>query len=118
MDTTNRVMKEIMRKVRDARKRAGLTQSDVAKALDVRQQTYNGYETGARTMSIPDLVKLPSILGVPITSLLPDSVVSDYDRARARDEILDYVVAGWDQLPKDAKTTIAHIVRSEVERKR
>lgn len=77
MDTTKRVMKEIMRRVLDARKRAGLTQAEVAAGLNISDTTFNGYETLNRTMSIPDLVKLPAILGCRITDLLPDSWVTD-----------------------------------------
>ena len=112
LDTTNRVMKEIMDKVRSARERAGLTQLDVASALSIRQQTYNGYETGARTIGIPDLTRLPAILGCRITDLLPDSVVTDYDRARARDEQLDLVVESWPQITDGGKDAIVLIANT------
>ena len=60
MDTSNRVMREIMRRVKEARKKAGLTQTDVAKALNCSQQTYNGYETLKRMIGVNDLLRLPA----------------------------------------------------------
>jgi len=110
MDTAKRVMREVMRRVKDARKRAGLTQADVAAALNCTQQTYNGYETVNRTMGIPDLVKLPAILGCRITDLLPDGVVTDYDRARARDENLQAIVDHWDEIDPVLRVGMALMV--------
>lgn len=118
MDTTKRVMKEIMRRVRDARKRAGLTQADVAKALNISDTTFNGYETLNRTMGIPDLVKLPAILGCRITDLLPDAVVTDYDRARAADPRLQTIIENWQELPEIVKAGWAFTVEQYKEERK
>jgi len=101
MDTTKRIMQEIMDKVKDARKRAGLTQAEVADALNIRDSTFNGYENLNRTLSIADLVRLPSILGCRITDLLPDSVVTDYDRARALNHRLQDITDRWTLLDEE-----------------
>ena len=111
MNTTERVIREVMRKVRDARKRAGLTQAEVAKALNCSQQAYNGYEIGSRAIGVVDLLRLPAILGVRITDLLPDSVVTDYDRNRAADPRLQEIVAAWSELPDFLRDGITGMVR-------
>lgn len=111
MDTTERVIREVMKKVKDARKRAGLTQAEVAKALNCSQQAYNGYEIGSRTIGLADLLRLPAILGVKITDLLPDSVVTDYDRARAADPRLQEILSAWNDLPEFLKDGMTSMVR-------
>lgn len=117
MDTTKRIMQEIMNKVKDARKRAGLTQAEVADALNIRDSTFNGYENLNRTLSIADLVRLPAILGCRITDLLPDSVLTDYDRARASDERLDFIVRNWDELPDEAKNATVFVASGGIKKK-
>ena len=87
-----------MKKVRDARRRSGLTQAEVAKELNIVDTTFNGYETLNRDMGIAALLKLPAILGCKISDLLPDSVLTDYDRARAADPQLTCVVQAWPKL--------------------
>lgn len=112
MDTTKRIMQEIMNKIKDARKRVGLTQEEVAEALNCSQQAYNGYETLKRTMSIADLVRLPAILGCRITDLLPDSVVTDYDRARALNHRLQDITDRWTLLDESEQYVIHKTVET------
>ena len=117
MKSADRVMKEVMRNVRDARKRANPTQADVADKLNLRTQTYNGYETPARFMSISHLLALPAILNCRITDLLSDSVVTDYDRERARDDKLDFLINNWDDISDDAKDATVFVASGGIEKK-
>lgn len=91
-----RTLAELMgKKIRTARKRAKLTQEEIAQPLGMTGSGFAQIERGENLVSLEHLVKLPAILGVPITELLPDSVVTDYDRARARDENLQTIIDNW-----------------------
>lgn len=100
-----------MQKVKEARKKAGLAQTDVARALNCSQQTYNGYETLKRMIGVNDLLRLPSILGCKLTDILPDSVITDYDRARAADPRLQEIIEGWNDLPDFLRDGLTGMVR-------
>lgn len=77
-------------------------------------QTYNGYETLARFMSMPHLLALPAILNCRITDLLPDSVVTDYDKERAADPPLREIQENWKDLPAFLQDGITGMVRHAV----
>lgn len=51
-------------KLRQARKAAGLTQLQVAKAIGVTESTYCGYETGKRQPDPMKISAIASVLGV------------------------------------------------------
>ena len=70
-------------------------------------------------MSIPHLLALPAILNCRITDLLSDSVITDYDRARARakDERLSYLVDNWDDLSETAKDATVFVASGGIEKK-
>jgi transcriptional regulator with XRE-family HTH domain len=57
--------------VRQARERAGLTQTALAERLGTTQTCISYWETGKRDMGAADLVKAAAALGVPAASLLP-----------------------------------------------
>jgi Zn-dependent peptidase ImmA (M78 family)/transcriptional regulator with XRE-family HTH domain len=59
----------------DARKRAKLTQADVAEQIGVARTTLVATEKGERRPSSAELVKLASVLGVPVNDLLRESFV-------------------------------------------
>ena len=76
---------------------------------------FNNYETLARTMGITDLMRLPAILNCRITDLLPDSVVTDYDRERAADPKLREVQERWNNLPEYVQESIVLLARGAEE---
>lgn len=86
------MINDVARKLRRLRKQAGLSQADVAKELDLTVTGYGHLERGTRVIGLEHLLRLPAILGVRITDILPDSVVSDYDRERASDPRLQEVI--------------------------
>ncbi|MEZ4806118.1 MAG: helix-turn-helix transcriptional regulator [Flavobacteriales bacterium] len=47
----------------DARDRAGLTQIDVARALDKRQSFVSKYESGERKLEVVEFVQVCQVLG-------------------------------------------------------
>ena len=64
--TTNRIAE----KLKELRRSQGYTQSDVAMAADIRQQTYSAYEAGKRTPSPLPLYKIASFYGITVDDLM------------------------------------------------
>ncbi len=110
--SVERWTKEIGGRLREARKRAGLVQEDVAKQLGLSIEGYSSMERGKRLIGLEYLLALPSILGCKISDLLPDSVVTDYDRDRARDPLLDEIVRNWKELPQFVREGLVLTVRA------
>ena len=115
LKSADRVLKQVMKNVRDARKRAGLTQADVARIFGMSASAFNNYETSVRTMGITDLVRLPAILNCRITDLLPESVVTDYDRERAANPRLREAQENWKYIPEIAKAGMAGMAKEAKE---
>ena len=59
-----------MEKIITARKRAGLTQEQLATAIGVKRAVISKYETGAIEPSISQLQKIAAVLNIPLSSLL------------------------------------------------
>jgi len=118
MGNYDRWASQIGNRLRKHREASGLSQAEIAARIDTSQQNYQKFETGKTLIGLEYLLVLPQVFGCKLTDLLPDSVVSDYDRARAKDERLDQVISGWDKLPEEAKMTIAFIVSGEMGKKR
>jgi transcriptional regulator with XRE-family HTH domain len=57
-------------RIRDLREDADLTQSDVAKLLNIRQNTYSQYENGQRQIPIPMLIALAKYYKTSVDYLL------------------------------------------------
>jgi transcriptional regulator with XRE-family HTH domain len=76
-------MMEFKDRLRQLRKERGLRQSDIAEKLNVKTNTYNGYETGNRTPSLDTVKEIAVILDVDFNCLLDtkkdtDALVSEY----------------------------------------
>lgn len=106
-----RWLKEISKKLRKARLKAKLSQAEVAAKLELTPQGYGYYENGNRVIGLEYLLLLPQVLGCKLTDLLPDSVVTDYDRDRAADPRLQEVNAAWPDLPDFLRDGITGMVR-------
>ncbi len=68
--------KSIGLRVQHARKKRGLTQEQLAAALDIGRRHIGFIETGSRGISLEILVSISNILQVPITDLLADNLTS------------------------------------------
>lgn len=113
------VGEEMGKKLSLARRRAGLTQKDLAGALNLQSKvSVSDFEKGKTLISAEHLVKLPSILGCRITDLLPDTVVTDYDRTRAADPRLQAIIENWQDLPEIVKAGWAFTVEQYKEAKK
>ena len=62
-------------KIREARKRKGLTQEQLSKMLGVQRSVISKYETGLIVPSIPQLQKIAAALDVSVSSLLYDRAI-------------------------------------------
>ena len=51
-------------RIKELREEEGLKQTELANMLNIKQNTYSQYETGAREISIDVLIKLSKIYGV------------------------------------------------------
>lgn len=57
-------------RIKELREEEGLKQTELAKMLNIKQNTYSQYETGAREISIEVLIKLSKIYGVSTDYIL------------------------------------------------
>ncbi len=57
-------------RLRERRKKCGFTQQQMADAINVQLRTYQFYESGDRSPSFDNLVKISDILNVSIDFLL------------------------------------------------
>ena len=62
--------KKIGAKIRSAREDVGLTQTDVADLLGIQQTALAAIENGRNALRIEHLMKLPEILGKPVSYFL------------------------------------------------
>ncbi len=60
-------------RIRQLRKRANLTQPELAEKIGVHEMTVRRWESGQRSPRIEEIQKLAAVLGVPVTELLSDS---------------------------------------------
>lgn len=60
----------VCEKIKYLRKASGLTQSDLAKELGVSYPTISNYETGSRTGTIENLVKIADYFNISLDWLL------------------------------------------------
>ncbi len=72
-----------MTRLKDLREDSDLTQTNIAKKLHIRQNTYSQYENGQRQIPIEVLIKLSYIYGVSVDYILGlTDVSSPYPRKK------------------------------------
>lgn len=95
MDVLEYVAKRI-RELREQHKGAGLSQHELASALEVAANTVSRWETGTYKPGLADLDKLSRFFKVPITSFFPDPPGAD-----ARDDTLQALMRTAKELKPD-----------------
>ena len=93
-------------KVREARSRADLSQSQATRLLGMERSNLSHIEQGRSRITLENLVKIPRAFGCKITDLLPDDVVTDYDRQRATDYDLREIINAWPKLSEDIRVVL------------
>ncbi len=63
--------------IREMRKAAGMSQMKLADKIGISYQQVQKYEKGASKLSVPRLLQLADIFGVPVMSLISDSLDAD-----------------------------------------
>ena len=100
------------------RKKAGLTQDDVADMLNVKRQTYSAYERG---VSIPDAITLKKI--AKHFGVSTDHLLSSEQEQKALDDDIRFALFGGsgkitDEMYEDVKRYAAFVrARREQEKK-
>ena len=80
------IYKTIGRNIRDARKRAGLTQEEVAQAVGWKYRTsLVNLEQGRQNTPLYTLVEIAAVLGVAPGDLLPPSLWPSHDAVKQRE---------------------------------
>lgn len=102
-----------MKNLRIARKRAGLTQKDIAKIIGLSQNQYSNWETGKSKIDNEQLTRLAEILEVSVDYLLDSGRIIPlrHNSAGIRIPVLGTVAAGipidaieeivdWEEIPQ------------------
>ena len=61
---------EIGKRLREARRRRGLSQSDIARSAGITQASVSNYETGKRELPLSTVLNLVAALDVPLGELM------------------------------------------------
>lgn len=70
--TYHPIEREVGRRIRQLRRRVGVSQAELADAIGLSFQQLQKYETGANRISISTLVLIARHLAVPVTALVQD----------------------------------------------
>ena len=98
-------IKELGRRIREARERRGLSQYDLADAIQRDQRAVSEYERGVRKIAATDLDVIAQALEVPLSYLYEERIdASGFD---------DLLLREFHQIPtEEAKRAIIELVRS------
>ena len=73
-------------KLKELRKKAGLTQVELADKLQIKRITYNKYEIGENLPNIPTIKKIAKFYNVSLDYLLENETVNQIDMSEFSDE--------------------------------
>ncbi len=69
------INKYVGSKIREYRKKKGMTQAELGEKLGVNQNTISGYENGEREVGYDNLFKIVKLFGISIDDLFPTTTV-------------------------------------------
>ena len=93
-------------RIREERRKLGLTQAQLAEAVDISDTYMGAIERGERSLTLDTLVRLVNRLGVTVDYLLADSV-TDSDA-----NIMDQFKQIIDCQPMDRKQMAINVLRT------
>jgi len=93
-------------RIREERRKLGLTQAQLAEAVDISDTYMGAIERGERSLTLDTLVRLVNRLGVTVDYLLADSV-TDSDA-----NIMDQFKQIIDCQPMDRKQLAINVLRT------
>jgi transcriptional regulator with XRE-family HTH domain len=92
---------EIASYIRDARKRAGVTQADVADALGVDKSAVSRLERGERGIAVGELARVARLIGVSVDELLFEELPEEVLLRAEDDQHATEATALTDELIED-----------------
>lgn len=92
-------LEQIGSRIAVSRKAAGLTQTDLAHAVDLSQQVIANYEAGQRNIPVYTLARIADVLGVPVGTLTTED--SRPGRKRGPAPLVQKQLERIQTLPKD-----------------
>ena len=98
--------KRLGERIREERRKLGLTQAQLAEAVDISDTYMGAIERGERSLTLDTLVRLVNRLGVTVDYLLADSV-TDSDA-----NIMDQFKQIIDNQPMDRKQMAINVLRT------
>lgn len=98
--------KRLGERIREERRKLGLTQAQLAEAVDISDTYMGAIERGERSLTLDTLVRLVNRLGVTVDYLLADSV-TDSDA-----NIMDQFKQIIDCQPMDRKQLAINVLRT------
>ncbi|NSW84662.1 MAG: helix-turn-helix transcriptional regulator [Syntrophothermus sp.] len=79
MNDKARIYKEIGRRLKSAREKAGLTQMQVAKLLGMAREVVSYYENGTREIGIDDILRFANLYGTDPRCFMPETEVGEIE---------------------------------------
>ena len=98
--------KRLGERIREERRKLGLTQAQLAEAVDISDTYMGAIERGERSLTLDTLVRLVNRLGVTVDYLLADSL-TDSDT-----NIMDQFKQIIDNQPMDRKQMAINVLRT------
>ena len=96
----------IAKRVKEARKFAGLTQEQLAEKIDISANAVAKLENNLMTASLQTLVNLSNVLGIDINYLLCEEYTAPQETSR--DAFLDSLIHGLSQREKEFVIHVIH----------
>jgi len=98
--------KRLGERIREERRKLGLTQAQLAEAVDISDTYMGAIERGERSLTLDTLIRLVNRLGVTVDYMLSDSV-SDSDA-----NIMEQFKQIIDQQPIERKQMAINVLRT------
>ena len=109
----NFAMSNISEKIRDLRKRKGVSQAAIAEYLGITKQAYSLYETGKREPDFETLLQLAKYFDTDADSLLTGS-----DTARVSDTRLKFALFGDAEIDDEVLDDVKRLAKLHLELRR
>ena len=94
----------------DLRKEKGITQMDVAKALDISRQAYANYDVGKREPDLTMLLKLADYFGVSVDYLLGKTEQKEKPSPEGESPMEDVII-----VHRDGKTVVRKYTKEQLD---
>ena len=106
---------DVGQKIAQARKESTLSQAELARELNIKQQALAFYETGQRRVPLPTLIKISELLHASIEELLP--IQQQTPRKRGPASKMQRQLEKIQALPDDKQKLIYDLIESLTESK-